>query len=233
MTFIRSLLFNLFFFVSTFVLCLVAAGIQRIAPARLLRFAQVWARLEIAAARAICGIRLQVEGRQNLPPGPVLIAARHESAFDILAWLSLTPAPCFVVKQELTKIPLFGGFIPAIGMIVVDRQAGAAALRHMLRQADHAIAQGRQIVIFPEGTRCEPGDFPPLQPGIAALAGRSGLPVVPVSTNAGSHWSRHGFAKRSGTIRIVIHPPLDQNRDRATLLPALAAIFRSGLSGAP
>lgn len=233
MTFLRSALFNLFFFTSTFVLTLAAGAVHLVSPARVPRVAQAWARLEIAAVRIICGIRMEVQGLGNLPAGPVLIAARHESAFDILAWLALTQAPCFVLKRELTKIPLFGHLLRTTGMIVIDRQAGAAALRPMLRQADQAVAEGRQIIIFPEGTRCEPGDFPPLQPGIAALAARTGLPVVPAVTDAGHRWGRRAFAKRPGTIRIAIQPPLDPKQNRATLLPALAAIFRSGLSAAP
>ena len=228
MTFLRSLLFNLFFFVSTFVLSLAAAIVQKAAPARLLGFTQMWARLQIAAVRVICGIRLDVQGQRNLPDGPVLIAARHESAFDILAWMVLVPDPCFVVKHELTKIPVVGSLISAVGMIVVDRQAGAATLRPMLRQADRAAALGRQIVIFPEGTRCDPGEYPPPQPGIAALAARTRLPVLPVTTNAGAYWGRRAFAKRPGTIQIVIHPPLDPKLDRAALLARLAQIYRSG-----
>ena len=226
MIFVRSLLFNIFFFFSTFVLTFPATALRLFSPARLLAFGRFWASTQIAAARVICGIRLEVTGRENLPSGPVLIAARHESAFDILAWIVLSPSPCFVVKRELIKIPLFGQLIVSLGMIVVDREAGGAAIRVLLREADRAVAQGHQIIIFPEGTRCDPGEFPPLQPGIAALASRTGLPIVPVTTNAGQCWGRRAFAKRPGTIRIAIHPPMDGKQPRAEIVAALSALFR-------
>ena len=225
MTLLRSTLFNIFLFGSTLLLGIPGTVVRFLFPARMLDFARFWARLEIAAARLICGIRLEVLGRENLPPGPVLIAARHESAFDILAWTVLVPAPCFVVKRELTQIPIFGPMMLLAGMISVDREAGASAMRTLLRGGDRAKAEGRQIVIFPEGTRVEPDEHPPLQPGAVALAARTGLPVVPVMTDSGQYWGRRAFRKRPGTIRIVFHPPLPGNLGREALLEAIRAVF--------
>jgi len=225
MTILRSALFNLFFFGSTFVLCVPAALISIAAPGRIVGWARFWARTQIHAARIICGIRLQVTGWDNLPPAPVLIASRHESTFDILVWIALLPAACFVVKQELTRIPLFGRCILAVGMICVDRAAGGAAMRTLLRGGDRAKAEGRHIVIFPEGTRVEPDEHPPLQPGVAALAARTGLPIVPVMTDSGRFWGRRAFRKLPGTIRIVIQPPLAVQSGREAVLGALRTAF--------
>ena len=229
MTMLRSALFNAFFFGSTFVLALLAAGLSLIAPGQIQGWARFWARLQIAAARVICGIRLQVSGWENLPPAPVLIASRHKSTFDILAWIALLPAACFVVKKELGQIPLFGRCIKVVGMILVDREAGGTAMRTLLRGGDKAKAEGRHIIIFPEGTRVDPGDHPPLQPGVAALASRTGLPVVPVMTNSGRCWGRRAFHKRAGTIHIVIQPPLQfpshVKPGREAVLDALKAAF--------
>lgn len=228
MTIARSALYNLFFFGSTFVLTLPAALLTIVAPNRVIGYARFWARLQIAAARVICGIRVQVTGWEHLPPAPVLIASRHKSTFDVLIWLALLPAACFVVKRELTRIPLFGRCILAARMISVDREAGGAAIRALLRGGDEAKAEGRHIVIFPEGTRVDPDQHPSLQPGVAALAARTGLPVVPVMTDSGHCWGRRAFRKSPGTIRIVIQPALSAKSGRVALLDALSAAFEPG-----
>ena len=187
MTVLRSALFNVFFFVSTFLLVWPGALVGLIAPERVLGFASAWARLELAALRTICGIRFEVTGREHLPrEGPALIAPRHQSAFDTLVWITLLPRCCYVLKRELLSIPLFGGMLRTSGMIAVDREAGGSAIRALVRGAERAIQTGRQIVIFPEGTRGDPGSPLPLQPGVAALASRTNLPVIPVATELGS-----------------------------------------------
>jgi 1-acyl-sn-glycerol-3-phosphate acyltransferase len=225
MTMLRSALFNLFFFGSTFVLTVPAAVLCLVAPGQVMGWARFWARTQLRAARIICGIRVQVSGWENLPAAPVLIASRHESTFDILVWIALLPAACFVVKRELTQIPLFGRCIQAVGMISVDREAGGAAMRTLLRGGDRAKAEGRHIIIFPEGTRVDPDAHPPLQPGVAALASRTGLSVVPVMTDSGRYWGRRAFRKRPGTIRIAIQPPLAVQSGREAVLAALRAAF--------
>ena len=124
---------------------------------------------KFGAARIICGIRVQVTGWENLPPAPVLIASRHELTFDVLFWIALLPAACFVVKRELGKFRCLDGASGPSDMISVDREAGGAAMRTLLRGGDRAKAEGRHIIIFPEGTRVDPDEHPPLQPGVAAL----------------------------------------------------------------
>jgi 1-acyl-sn-glycerol-3-phosphate acyltransferase len=225
MLFLRSALFNLFFFVSTFLLTVPASLISFVAPEQVMGWAKLWARTQIRAARIICGIRLDISGWENLPAAPVLIASRHESTFDILVWIALLPAACFVVKQELVRIPLFGRCIRATGMISIDREAGGAAIRDLLKAGSKAKADRRHIIIFPEGTRVDPDEHPPLQPGVVALAHRTGLPVVPVMTDSGRHWGRHSFRKHPGTIHIVIQPPLDESYGRGTILEALRQAF--------
>ena len=225
MIFLRSAVFNLFFFGSTFLLTVPAYVISFISPDSIMGWARFWARLQIAAVRIICGIRLDVSGRENLPPGPALIASRHESAFDILAWIALVPASCFVVKQELTRIPLFGRLIVIIGMITVDRAAGASAMRALLRGGDRAKADSRHIIIFPEGTRLDPGEHIPLQPGVAALAARTRVPVIPVMTNSGQCWGKRAFRKRPGVIHIVIQPALPPGLGRDQVMAALTSAY--------
>ena len=113
-----------------------------------------------------------------------------------------------MLKSELLRIPLFGPLMPLTGMIAVDRSGGANALRGLVREGERAMREGRQIVIFPEGTRAEPGAMLPLQPGVAALAARTRLPVIPVVTDSGHCWGRRAFHKRPGTIHIRVLKPI-------------------------
>ncbi len=221
MTLLRSALFNLVFFAVTGLLSLAATVARLVAPGYVIAVAMLWARVLIAAVRIICGIRLDVTGLEHVPPGAVLIASRHQSAFDTFVWLALLPHCCYVAKQELLRIPLFGALIRASGMIIVDRAAGGAAIRSLLRQADQAAQAKRQIVIFPEGTRGEPDHPGILQSGVAALASYTGLPVVPVSTNSGRFWGRRAFRKRPGTIRIVIGQQIEPRLQRKAFMQAL------------
>ena len=123
MILLRSTLFNLFFFIMTFVLTLIGTGVLLAAPQRVIGVPIAWARIVVWGARAICGIRYEVHG--ELPTGAALIASHHESAFDTLIWLILVPRPAYVMKQELRRIPLFGTLTRKTGMIAVDRQVGA------------------------------------------------------------------------------------------------------------
>jgi 1-acyl-sn-glycerol-3-phosphate acyltransferase len=221
MTILRSALFNLMFFSTGVVLTLMASLARLVAPNRVLNVAMLWARILRVSLRLICGIRLEVRGMEHLPRGAALIASRHQSAFDTFVWLTLLPRCCYVFKSELLRIPLFGPALRAAGMIAVDRGAGGAAIKGLLREADRAVREQRQIVIFPEGTRSEPGKPGQLQAGIAALASHTGLPVIPVSTDSGQFWGRRAFRKRAGTIRIVIGAPIPAKTERKALMRAL------------
>ncbi|MBV8613688.1 MAG: 1-acyl-sn-glycerol-3-phosphate acyltransferase [Acetobacteraceae bacterium] len=220
----RSALFNLYFFALTALLCVVGTVVRLAAPRRVLVVPALWARWALAGLRAICGIRVEVLGREHMPQaGAALLASRHQSAFDTLVWLTLLPRCCYVIKQELRRIPLFGGMIEPAGMILVDREAGASAMRHLMREADRAAREQRQIVIFPEGTRADPGEVRALQPGVAAIAARTGLPVIPVLTDSGRFWGRLAFRKRPGTIRITLLAPIPAGTPRHELMRRLSA----------
>ena len=223
MILLRSAVFNVVFFGISLVLTLAATVARAVAPARVLDVAMLWGRSLLAAARLICGIRLDVRGLEHIPPGAALIASRHQSAFDTFVWLTLLPRCCYVFKRELGRIPLFGPLIGAAGMIEVDRTGGGAAIRALLAEAVRAVREERQIVIFPEGTRSEPGSPVVLQSGIAAVASRTGMPVIPVSTDSGRCWGRRAFRKRPGTIRIVIGSPIPAQTERRALMRALEA----------
>ncbi len=223
---LRSAAFNVFFFGGTFVMSVVASIVRMVHPPGVLAAAQAWARLILWGLRTIGGIRVEVIGAENLPSGAGLIASAHQSAFDTVVWLTLVPRCCYVFKRELMRIPLFGHLVAAAGMIPIDRSSGPSAIRTLLRGGDRAKREERQIVIFPEGTRAPMDGSLPLQPGIAALAARTGLPVIPVATDSGRYWGRRAFHKHPGTIRIVIRPPLPTGLSRSDLMHSLERALR-------
>ncbi len=228
MIWLRSAAFNAWFVGATIGYGLAGVPVRLFAPRWALAVAQAWARAVVAGARVICGIRLVVIGRENLGDGPALIASQHQSAFDTVVWLTLVPKVSYVFKIELERIPLFGPLLRPAGQIPLDRGATFAAVKGLLRGAERAVAEGRQIVIFPEGTRVQHGAETPLRPGVAALAARTGLPVVPVATDSGRLWGRRAFRKRSGPIHLVIGPPIPPGQGQAALLAALREAWSAG-----
>jgi len=156
-----------------------------------------------------------------LPKGPVIIAAKHQSSWETLAFTLLFDDIAIVLKRELLFIPVVGWAMARAGNIAVARGEGASALRGLLRQAKSVIAQRRSIVIFPEGTRVAPGDQKPYQIGTAALYRQLGVPVVPVALNSGLFWGRRKFVKRPGVITLEILPPIAPGLDRETFMATL------------
>lgn len=230
---IRAALFSAILLITAIIGSIWGHMLRRMAPERLLPLGQAWSRMLVKALRLICGITVDVRGLETLPGGPVLIAAQHQSAFDTMIWLTLLKKPSYVLKEELTRLPLFGGLFAASGHIPLDRSGGARSLRNLIGAVQLATKEGRQIIIFPEGTRVRPGERVPLQVGIAALARATGLPVVPAATNSGLFWPRDWLKLRPGVIHIRIHPPIPASTDRATMIERLEAIFYEGELGIP
>jgi 1-acyl-sn-glycerol-3-phosphate acyltransferase len=228
MIWLRSTLFNVWFVGATIVLGVFGIGVRVFAPQRALWLAQLWARTLLSGARVLCGIRYVVIGQENLPSGPALIASQHQSAFDTLVWLLLVPRVAYVYKAELASWPLVGPLLRVSGQIKLDRAAGFAAIKNLLRGAERAVADGRQIVIFPEGTRVQHGIDAPLRPGIAALAARTGLPVIPVSTDSGRLWGREAFLKRPGLVHVVIGASIPARDGQQQLLITLRQSWING-----
>lgn len=169
----------------------------------------------------ICGIRVEVRGREHIPRGAALVAPKHQCMLDVFAQFSLLPASAFVMKKELMWIPWFGWYAQRAGSIVVDREAHSVALRKLVREAQARFAEGRQVVIFPEGTRTEPGQPSAYKPGIAALYREIDVPVHPVATNSGVHWPAHGFLRRPGTIVFEYLEPIPPGLKRAEFMRIL------------
>jgi len=221
MIWIRSAVFNALFFILTGLLGLVALPLQIMPRRHTIAMVRFWAESVIWLLRVLCDVRMQVEGMQNLPSGSVVIAAKHQSAFDTIVWLALLPDCAYVLKRQLLWIPFYGWHVRRLDMIPIDRDGGGKAVRAMLRAASEVLRNGRQIVIFPEGTRTLPGERVPYQPGIVAIAAATSAPVIPVATDSGRIWGRRSFRKFPGLIRISVLPALQVARGRASLLPAL------------
>jgi 1-acyl-sn-glycerol-3-phosphate acyltransferase len=203
---LRSLLFNVAFY-AHLILCLVLYLPLLVLPrAWALEAVRSWARVSLWLLRVIAGTSVEFRGRENIPQGGYLVASKHQSAWETFALLLLFPNPAFVLKRELALIPLFGWLAMKAGMISVDRKGGAAAFAAMAERAGVEIARGRQIIIFPEGTRRPPGAPPDYKLGVVQLYHRLGVPCLPVALNSGLYWPRRRFIRRPGTILVEFLP---------------------------
>jgi 1-acyl-sn-glycerol-3-phosphate acyltransferase len=220
---LRSLLFaGSFYLVSA----VVAVGLSPmlLGPRKpLMAVLRFWSRLVTWMLRVICDVRVEVRGRENLPAGPAVIAPKHQCMFDIFGSLGLLPDGCFVLKKELLDIPFFGWWALRTGMIVVDREGHATALRKLVTDARDRLSESRQLVIFPEGTRREPGEAGVYKPGIAALYRELDLPVVPLALNTGVHWAPRGITMRPGVIVFEFLPAIPPGLKRAEFMRELEA----------
>ena len=221
MTALRSLLFNAAFYGWTAVVVIVGLPLLLGPRIGIYYLGRAWAHPILAALRLLCGLRHEVRGRENIPAGAVLIAAKHQSAWDTIIFSILLWDHSFVLKRELLWVPLFGLYLARAGLIAVDRQGGSKALRKMVAAAKAVAAAGRPIVIFPEGTRVAPDQHRPYQPGVAALYSQLGVPVVPVALNSGLFWRRRSFWKRPGTITLEFLPPIAPGLPRKVFLDRL------------
>jgi len=164
--------------------------------------------LVFGGLRLLCGIRFEVRGEQYRPTGGALVASKHQSMFETLAFWNILDDPAIILKKELAYLPFFGWYAMKLKNISVDRSAGAKALRGMLKQARERAAEGRQVVIFPQGTRLKPGQRESYKPGVIGLYGAMKAPCVPVALNSGLYWPPKGFIRRPGTIIVQFLPPI-------------------------
>ena len=229
MTALRSLLFTLLFYVGTF--AFVIAGLlasivgQRQTEAVVLG----WSRANAWAARHLLGIDVRVEG--EVPPGPHLLAIKHQSMFETLEMVRIGRCPVMVIKRELADMPLFGWLTRRYGIIAVDREAGASAMREMLAAAAAVVSTRRSVAIYPEGTRVAVGDMPPLRPGFAGLYRALKLPVVPIAMDSGQLFGR-GLVKRPGIVTFRVGETIPPGLKRAELEARVHAAINALESGA-
>lgn len=221
MILIRSLAFQLCLYIFTAIAAILGVPLLLLPWRCSMMYGATWAAMVLKLLGWCVGLRHEVRGREHLPAGPAIIAMKHQSAWDTFAVPVVFGDAAIVLKKELMLVPFYGWYLWKAGMIAIDRKAGAGALRSLVAGASRAIAQGRSIVIFPEGTRIAPGTHRPYQPGVAALYRQLGLPVVPVALNSGLFWGRRHFLKRPGRIVLEILPPIPPGLDRRALMAAL------------
>jgi len=181
----------------------------------------IWSRLLTWGLRVIGGVRVEIRGLDRLAPGASLIAAKHQSMLDIIPPFAFLPDACFVLKKELMAIPLFGQHCAKARLIPVDRQAHAKALRDLVSVARQRIGEGRQLIIFPEGTRREPGAPATYKPGVAALYRELALACTPIATNSGTYLTPAGLPKRPGVVVFEILEPIPAGLKRGEFMREL------------
>jgi 1-acyl-sn-glycerol-3-phosphate acyltransferase len=198
---LRSLLYAAIFYPATALWVLFGVPASLFGRRLTLAVVLSWVDMHHWLVCHVLGIRVRVEG--TIPPGPHLIAVKHQSMFETLEMVRISHLPIIVMKRELADIPLFGTMTRRYGVIEVERSAGAKALRALVGEGRQAIAAGRPVLIYPEGTRVRVGEAPPLKSGFAALYRALGLPVVPVAVDSGRLWGR-GLIHRSGTVTFKV-----------------------------
>lgn len=221
MTTVRSLIFTLWLYLSMPLFAIVLSPALLMPHRAAMGVIKLWARFVLFGLRWIAGVRVEVRGLEHRPTGPALIAAKHQGMLDVVAPFAFLDDPCFVLKKELMPLPFFGWFAWKTKMIAVDRAAHARALKDMVRQTRARLADDRQILIFPEGTRTAPGEPADYKPGVAAIYRDVDAPCWPVATNSGVHWPAHGFKRYPGTVVFEFLPPIPAGLKRVEFMKQL------------
>jgi len=201
---LRSFAFNVFFYIFTAICSVVAMLLAIVWPSRLMDMARLWSLGWLCAYRLICEVKYEVHGAEHVPDGTCIIAMKHQSIWESCAVFAIFRRPIFILKSELMWIPIFGWVMKRIGCISITRGSGRSALASMIRGAREALAQGKQIVIFPEGTRSAPGARPSYKSGVSHLYAALQLSCVPVALNSGVLWPRRRFLRPPGLITVSI-----------------------------
>ena len=210
---LRSVLFYLAIYLNFLVQAVLFCPVLLLPERRVWPIARFWVRSTLWLHRCIVGVRDEIRGRENIPGGALLVASKHQSAWETLRLVELLPRPAFILKRELLWVPLFGWYLKKTGMIPVDRGKRSVALDRLIVHARRAMAEGRQIIIFPEGTR-----RPPLAPaqyryGVTRLYRELDTPCLPVALNSGLYWPRRAIAHRRGVILVSCLPPIPPGLD--------------------
>ena len=229
---VRSILFTTFLALLTGVLGVLFLPALLFGPDSARAVIKVWARVALAALKLFCGIGHRVEGLENLPEGAAIIAANHQSMWETIALYAILKRPTMVFKRELLAIPVYGWWARASG-VVLDRQAGAKAIRALREATAERLNRGDQIVIFPEGTRGPPRGLLPLLPGVAGVYLAADAPVTPAIHDSGLFWRHPGPKKTPGTITLKILPAIPPGLPRREFMARLEAALSGAASAGP
>ena len=181
----------------------------------------LWPKLLFPVLEHLVGLTFELRGQENVPNGPVIYAVKHQSTWETMFFLWQDPETAYIMKRELNKIPFWKWYMAKSQHVVIDRSGAASTMRQMVSDSEHILAEGRSIVIFPEGTRSEPGKTNKYHPGIAALYRRIGATVIPVALNTGLFWGRRQFLKHPGKMIIQFLPAMPIDLDRKQFMSQL------------
>lgn len=209
--FVRSLLFTLIMFISAPIFSFCCLVTYRLPYERRYRILSKWPSSMITLAKYLCGIQYEIVGQQNIPSDNAIIVSNHQSTWETLAFFTIFPHACFVLKKELLQLPIFGWCLRLLEPIALDRKATFGAIEQLLAQGQARLDAHRSVIIFPEGHRMPVEKRGKFKTGAAQLALKSQKPLLPVSIDSGKYWPRHAFIKKPGTIRVVIGKPIESD----------------------
>jgi len=220
--FVRSLIYNVLFYVLLVFWNIVAIPTLVMPPPYFMKVAKAWARSSVWLMRVVCNTKTEYRGLEKIPAGPLIVASKHQSMWETFALMQFFDAPLFIYKQELARIPFFGWYLVKSKMIGVDRDGGMRSLMDMARRAPKEIQSGRQLIIFPEGTRT-PVDAPPdYKTGVGQIYVNAGVPCLPVALNSGLFWPRRTFLRYPGTLVVEFLDPLPAGLSRKEFILAIS-----------
>jgi 1-acyl-sn-glycerol-3-phosphate acyltransferase len=219
---LRSLLFNIAFYVNLIGAMIVALPTILVGRRAVIGLAKYWSRSSLILAKYIAGLDAEFRGRENIRPGALLIAPKHQSIWETFAILQFFDDFSFVLKRELTWIPFFGWYLYRADQIAINRAKGSTALGQVVEGARARFAAGRQVFIFPEGTRRPVGAPPAYKYGVAHVYAETGAPLLPVALNSGVFWPRRSFIRRPGKVLVEFLPVIEPGLDAATALKEIA-----------
>lgn len=194
------------------------------------RVARQWARGFLALSSFVLGIRYEVRGRDNIPAGPCLIIANHQATWETIAAILLFPDTAIVAKRELRKIPVMGWYLEKSAMIIIDRADGAKALRAMTDAAKAAVAEGRSVMIFPEGSRMPVGTPLKLKRGLELVYRALAIPVLPVALDSGRYWTKNPQTRKPGTITVAIQPMIAPGLSPRDFAPKIESVLDDAMA---
>ncbi|KJC56478.1 acyl-phosphate glycerol 3-phosphate acyltransferase [Bradyrhizobium sp. LTSPM299] len=219
--FLRSLVFNVLFYIVLVLLMVVAIPTLLLPRWGVMGLEAVWAHVSLFLMRVICNIRIEFRGMEKIPQGALIIASKHQSFWETFALVRFFDRPLFILKRELMMIPVFGWCLKKAGMISVERDGGPRSLLKTLKRAAGEVKRGRQLIIFPEGTRTAPGAPPNYKAGVGQIYVESGVPCLPVALNSGLFWPRRTFMRYPGTLVVEFLDPLPPGLPRDEFLKRL------------
>jgi 1-acyl-sn-glycerol-3-phosphate acyltransferase len=223
--FLRSLIYNVLFYLLLAFWLIVAIPTFVMPRAGIMSISRAWARSSIWLLRVICNVKVEYRGLEKIQSGPLIVASKHQSMWETFALLQFFDQPLFILKRELRWIPFFGWYLIKANMIGVDRSAGGRSLLQMARRAGEAVRRGRQLIIFPEGTRTPVGAPPNYKTGIAQIYVDCGVNCLPVALNSGLFWPRRTFMRYPGTLVVEFLDPLPPGLSRREFIARVSAVI--------